>query len=380
MRVCGGRQACGDGSKAFTLIEVLVVIGIIGILVAMLLPAIQSARESARRTSCGNNLKQIGLALSHYMSAAERLPPGVAATAWQSVTPGSNQFFEWTTFLHTLLPQLDEVAYYEALRGPLFRVEFITTLPAIDGITLPSLLCPSDMQTLGLWRSRNTAFSSGIGAAGVRLAKSNYLGIFSGTSVADGIATSPPVPNQAIPPLPAARRAVFGYGVGTTPQSIKDGASNTLAVCEYLKGTSDTDGRGAFWYNDAGMQMLHARHGPNSSQPDVLHRRRITSASQLPLDWGCSNLTSGGRGTPTNQPAINLPCVAGTVTNPFGADDFASARSRHRGGVNAVFCDGRVQFIADTIESQSAVNTPATPYGVWQRLAWIDDGLTVELP
>ncbi|MEX0689176.1 MAG: DUF1559 domain-containing protein [Pirellulales bacterium] len=251
------RSALRANLRAFTLIEVLVVIGIIATLVALLLPAVQSARESARRTKCSNNLKQLGLAITHYESAAERFPAGIAASAWQSFRPETNQFYEWTCFLHLILPRLDEQNYHDALRGPLFRISAITSFAAIDGIQVPALLCPSDGQTGGLWRSRDMDRGTvGIGNEGVQLAKTNYLGMFSGTSVADGIAVSPPPRNLPIPPLPPQRRAVFGYGAGTTPQAVKDGTSNTIAVCEYLKGTSDTDGRGAFWYNDAGMQML----------------------------------------------------------------------------------------------------------------------------
>ncbi|MGB8854443.1 MAG: DUF1559 domain-containing protein [Pirellulales bacterium] len=368
--------------RAVTLVEMLVVVAIVALLLGLLLPAVQSARESSRTSQCANNLRQIGLAITHYESAADRFPPGIAAGAWQSQNPELNQFYEWTSLLHLLLPRLDEQAYHDDLRGPLFRVRDITTdLKAIDGKQVPSLLCASDGQGGTTWRSRNMDFSADdVGKAGVRLAKSNYLPMFSGTNVADGIAAAIPTENSPIAPLPRQRRAVFGYGSGTPTQLIKDGMSNTLAVCEYLRGVSDTDGRGAFWYNDAGMQMVHAANGPNASQPDVLHRRRIVSVAKLPNDWGCSNLTSGATRTPNNQPAANLPCVSGTRTDVFGSDNSAASRSRHRSGVNALFCDGHVQFIGDTIDSQSAVNTPAQRYGTWQRLAWIDDGLPVELP
>jgi prepilin-type processing-associated H-X9-DG protein len=171
------------------------------------------------------------------------------------------------------------------------------------------------------------------------------------------------------------RRAVFGFGKGTTTQAIKDGLANTLAVAEYLRGVSDRDARGAFWVNDASTQMLHATTAPNSSSPDRLHQFRIASSSLLASDWGCFNNTSS-QNSPNNRPQLNLPCQPGTQSGERrGIDGFATARSRHQGGVNALFCDGRVQFINDSIDSSTT-----SPYGAWQRLAWIDDGQPVTVP
>ena len=380
----------------FTLLEMLVVIAIIATLVALLMPAVQGAREAARRTQCANNLRQIGVALSHHASTAESFPPGIAARGWNPGLPvtgdgndnflGALQFYDWTCFLHLLLPQLDEQPYYNNLRGPLFRMRRPRDEPSayapLNGVTIPPLLCPSDGQTGPLWQA--PADHNLPDGTPLRLAKSNFLGMFSGTNIAEGLvrtdAEASPRDRKEVhplPPKPFDRRAVFGYGTGTRMQSIRDGAANTIAVAEYLRGVSDKDGRGAFWYNDAGMQMLHASQAPNAVGPDILNRRRLAKGSpseaELQEDWGCHPST---RGTPNNRRDLNLPCAGGLVqSEDFGSDDAATSRSRHRGGVNAVFCDGHVAFIADTIDSQVT-----TPYGVWQRLAWIDDGLTVNLP
>jgi prepilin-type processing-associated H-X9-DG protein len=405
-------------------VELLVVIAIVALLVGLLIPAVQRAREAARKAACQNNLRQIGAALSQYASTAESFPPGIAASAWRSTKLDPGRFFEWTCLLHLILPQLDEERYYFAVRAPLFRMNLRGTdqdreaFVGVSGQSLPGLLCPSDSVTGPLWQTPNTAASNDriqrVDGSPLFLAKSNYLGMFSGTSVGEALEResardyAPPNTLQAgnvwqlnwnsvryvdEPLLPLRqrdrgsstgarfdRRSVFGFGTGIRQQAIKDGAANTIAVAEYLRGTSAKDGRGAFWYNHAGMQMIQATRGPNATGSDVL-RANAVRFSSLPAgsvdDWGC-HTASGATTSPNNRPGLNLPCIGGSTAisvSNITIDGHAASRSRHPGGVNVVFCDGRVQFISEEIDSRTTA-----PYGTWQRLAWIDDGLAVAPP
>src|SRR4051812_45809590 len=127
---------------AFTLVELLVVIAIIGILVALLLPAIQAAREAARRSQCINNLKQIGVAVVNYEQSNKYLPPGAC---WE---PGVR--FGGSVFLH-LLPYLEEAPLYQVIDIRSTNVDG-ALLPGstqrVDSTVIQPLICPSDNREL----------------------------------------------------------------------------------------------------------------------------------------------------------------------------------------------------------------------------------------
>jgi prepilin-type N-terminal cleavage/methylation domain-containing protein/prepilin-type processing-associated H-X9-DG protein len=314
-------------SRGFTLVELLVVITIIGILIALLLPAVQAAREAARRAQCSNNLRQIGVALHGFAAQNNTFPPGIKAKnrfSYDFVNGG----YEWVYLLHFLLPFAEQESLYALVHGPKFDLNNPWYAPdqwaAVPSMAFQTFTCPSDDagENLVDWGASYP----------VHVAKSNYLGIFSGLN--DGDAYSDRV---------SACRAVFGYGRGRALEEIEDGTSHTMAVAEYLKGVNASDNRGDFWTNRAGCQTLFVTLGPNSTAPDSI----------------CYQFCPTG-GSP-NEPSQNLPCIP-------GADDvnYASPRSRHPGGVNAVFCDGSVHFLQDDIDT-----------GTWQGLGWIADGRTI---
>jgi len=189
----------------FTLVELLVVVTIIGALIGLLVPAVQAARESSRRTACANNLRQIGLALQSYHEAHQSFPPGGIELA--SRKRGGRQF-AWCAFL---LPQLDQMALYQAIdfERPYYDPENRTAAAT----PLPVFLCPSAS-------GASDRLADGLGAT-------DYGGIF-GERITG--------PNE--PP-----KGVMLYDRAISLAQVRDGASNTLVVSE------DSEWQKAQWIN-----------------------------------------------------------------------------------------------------------------------------------
>jgi len=330
--------------KGFTLVELLVVIAIIGVLVAMLLPAIQAAREAARRSQCTNNLRQLSLACLNHESNFQRLPAGFTSVDGDANTP-VDSFHTWASYI---LPFLEQATVFGEIDFtiPAYRPWELRGRTCEYGITwldtqLDVHLCPSD-QPRNIHTGDARCFAHGNYLANQgwwhwwqRTNQSIYDMRWNNHFNQTGIDKRGPF------------EKVWGQAnKGIQLRQITDGTSNTamLGECRQYEGE---DSRGVMYL---GATVYSHENPPNARSQDLLEWCASVSGADdrqglLNPSAPCSEANSAARG-PWTQPA----------------------RSQHPGGVNVAFCDGRVQFASDDVSID-----------VWRAISTREGGETISL-
>jgi len=311
----------------FTLVELLVVIAIIGILVALLLPAVQAAREAARRMSCSNNMKQIGLALHNYHDTHKTFPPG-----YFRLLGGSAETWAWSTLI---LPFMEQQSMHDGLgvtRYNLFQTPAASAAAAkiLLETPLPAFMCPSDTGFPPPGAIHNDRrFDGGIfwNSTNYTPGISNYMGVMGHRDVSGTTANT----------------GIFFAQKGVSFRDILDGTSSTFAVGE----RETIFCRAGAWVgirnpNGAGSRGVYTSLGNN---------RPKLNQDTLVINWNA-----------------NDGCGEG----------FSSL---HPGGAQFALCDGSVRFVSETIDHRWINNNANTHgdsrNGTYQRLMTCADGLPV---
>ena len=302
---------------AFTLVELLVVIAIIGILVALLLPAIQAAREAARRSQCTNNLKQIGIACLNYESAKRRFPDGDTA---KYLFPG-----------RVAAGEIEAACPTGACRGP---TVFVWILPYFEEGAVDAGF---DKEIGGGWLQMPRAMRDFLNAARIAIYlcpsvsrwnermsegyRRNYFGCLGGKSH-----SSTGVPNTYITGRggPVVDDGVMYINSGTKLSEITDGTASTFLIGESVRGSRWGDGPG---------------YGTDEGGPPVWYWSVDANPNVL------ASPTYGRSQRSTIMPLNGLIAAVQTSHEnviPFG--------SEHPGGAQLVFCDGHVEFLQDSID------------------------------
>ncbi len=358
--------------RAFTLVELLVVIAIIGILIALLLPAVQAAREAARRSQCSNNLKQFGLALHNYHDTYKAFPPRSGGTAGGGNTARFDGNYLRKSCFIFLLAFLEQSALADMVQagnvvdtngntiwpgGPAGWYDNANWKPWRSQINV--VICPSDTPALnpGQPAKHSYAFCMGDWAGGTagdaRWNQTNSnpsRGVFEGPMKCKGF------------------------------NSIKDGSSNTIGMSERI------------WSNNRGIQ--------NAVNIDVREATAVNVASVLTSPGTCYAQATGNRfngvqikgrfgavwadgqaervGFTTILPPNAPSCVYDGNVNADSTGGVLSAASNHPGGAQALLMDGSVRFITETINTGNLALAPViagpSPYGIWGALGSIDGG------
>ena len=285
-------KSCKKFRQGFTLVELLVVISIIGVLVGLLLPAVQQARKAARRMQCQNNLKQIGLAIQNYHGVFRRFPSGYISnvdSTGNDIGPG----WGWGS---AVLPQLEQVPLYNQID---FKLKIESPINSNSRLQkLPSFMCPSD-NSPDRWQVAMRSLSTGTFISNIcEAAPANYVGVF-GTF-------EPGVDGDGV----FFRNSKIGI------QSLTDGTSSTLMVGERGFRLGEATWSGA-----------------------------VTNAVIVP---------DGSDGVGTGPPESASSLCLGHTGDGYGPGDRRSHVnqffSEHTGGVQFLFADGHVSFLSSSLD------------------------------
>ena len=342
-------------SSAFTLVELLVVIAIIGILVALLLPAIQAAREAARRTQCQTNLHNLALGVLNYNDTFKSFPyavtvpmaakadgsngPIYGGAALSGPTSGGPHLFQ--NWVISILPFIEEKALYDSFllywepnpNSPAqpSRAEMQVIFNRVPrGTQLPVMLCPSDAGTSvgpcalsgGNWARGNYAINGGLG--------------FHFSNVDDRY---PMNADQWAWGLPG-ERGVASINLGAKISQIEDGTSQTIMLGEIRVGLIPNDRRGVWAMSMVSSSILSQQcsNGINSPPNDcVPGDEDLADNTKVITEVGKENLISD--------------CMMPFDSDSWGYSAQSVVRSKHPGGAHVALCDGSVRFISDNIES-----------------------------
>jgi prepilin-type N-terminal cleavage/methylation domain-containing protein/prepilin-type processing-associated H-X9-DG protein len=338
-------------SRGFTLIELLVVIAIIAILISLLLPAVQQAREAARRTQCKNNLKQLGLGMHNYHDAFNTFPPGRivyvspgddgSQGANGSATTGRGDCF---SAFAQLLPHLDQ--------GPLYNQINFNSGPdtaandSIVGVQPPVFLCPSDLGTKALSQA------------------STFVGV---TNYVMNTGTTFPVSVKNPSGVPVT--GIFFENSRVRIGDITDGTSSTVCLGEQvLSDPNDSTGTGVVnasgtWTGGlptTGFALTTGNNNTNAGPALLNYPGDCVAGNRLQLTRGNRLLYGAPGHTMYNHIRVpndkNIDCRGGlphSTRNVYWWSRLShnvAAHSRHTGGAHALFCDGHVQFCSSNID------------------------------